>query len=177
MGHVACKTCIAASAAVLLPALAMAADAPSASAGVVALVEQVCLPLIGKQALEAVSSASGLARRDGDWTLKMEGKASARVTPPGGANPTVCMASLEYDKANGPPMRSALANWAGSKKLATLKDNVASKSGDLQYHTWSWSGPMAGKTTTVVFTERAELDGRPTYGDLYEATLLVNTSG
>jgi hypothetical protein len=175
MGHVAYNVALAASVTVLTPSLSLSAEAPSSA--VVAVVESVCLPLIGKQPIDTIARSAGLSRKDGDWTLSMQGAGSVRVSPPSAANPATCMGRLEYERAAGPSMRAAIGAWAGAKGLAAIKSDEQTKNSYLQYRTSSWSGQLNGKSTTVVFTEQTELDGKPTAGSLDEATLLVNAAG
>jgi hypothetical protein len=175
MGHVAHISIVVAATALLAPVVSFSADEPSSA--VVTVVERVCLPLIAKQPLDAVGPSAGLTRKSGDWTLAMQGAGSIRVSPPSPANPSTCIGNLEYERAAGASMRSALATWAGEKGLALVKSDEQTKNSYLQYHTSSWSGRLDGKATTVVFTEQTELDGRPTAGSLDEATLLVNAAG
>lgn len=174
MRYVAFKFICIAAAGLGLAISGPAAAAESSAASLVAAVERICLPLIGKEEIEKVASSTGLAKRDGDWTLRFQGSGAVRISPPSNANPNVCMGSVEYERANEKAIVSALAEWAGAKGLKPVKSGEQTKNAYLQYRTNSWSGRMGGKTTTVVFTEQTELDGKPTAGSLDEAVLLVS---
>jgi hypothetical protein len=155
-----------------LAAPAPANTAEAAGTAVVAAVEQVCLRQIGGQGLQTASSTPA-QNRDG-WIQKLEGRGEVRVSPPSRANPHVCQASVSYAPGGQQAILGAIDAWAAAHNLQKTKTRDASKGADLQYWISAWSGTEGGGTTSVVFTEQAELDGRPTGGALSEAVLLVS---
>lgn len=174
MRYVAGKSLFVAAAGLALTTPGSVGAAETSAASIVAAVERICLPLLSKQPIETVASSTGLAKRDGEWTLRFQGAGAVRISPPSPANPTVCMGSVEYERANEKAIVEALAEWAGAKGLKPVKTGERTKNAYLQYRTSSWSGRVGGKATTVIFTEQTELDGRPTAGALDEAALLVS---
>jgi len=155
---------------------AFAAEAPAAA--VVTAVERLCLPLIAGQTPEAVAASSGLRARGGAFSVRLAGRGELRVSPPGRANPTVCTGSVSYPAGGSEAIVAALDAWAAGRTPALPKTKARehSQNADLQYWVSSWVGPGPTGTTAVVFTEQAELDGRPTGGALSEAVLLVNVT-
>lgn len=154
-----------------------AADSPGAV--IVTAVEKVCLPLVGGQTLQAVAAATGVTVRDNSWTMPLPGRGEIRVSPPGRANPTTCSASVSFTPGGQTAFIAALNEWAAAHAppLRPLRRREQSRNSDLQYWISSWTGGTAqAGTTNLVFTEQAELDGRPTDGALSEAMLLVNVA-
>ena len=155
---------------------AIAAEAPGAA--VVTAVERICLPLIAGQTQDAVSASSGVRARGGNFSIRLDGRGEVRVSPPGRANPTVCTASVSYGAGGSEAIVAGLDAWAAARTppLPKTKTREQSKGADLQYWVSSWVGPQPTGMTAVVFTEQAELDGRPSGGALNEAVLLVNVT-
>ena len=154
-----------------LAAPAPASTAEAAGAVVVSAVEQVCLRQIGGSGVQAAST--GGANRDG-WIQKLDGRGEVRVSPPSRANPKVCQASVSYAPGGQQAILAAIDAWAAAHNLQKTKTREPSKGADLQYWISSWTGTDGAATTAIVFTEQAELDGRPTGGALSEAVLLVS---
>lgn len=154
-----------------------AADSPGAT--IVAAVEKVCLPLIGGQSLQTVAAAATAgAVRDNVWTASLPNRGEIRIRAPGAANPRVCSASISFSPGGHTAFIAALDAWAAAHAppLRQLRRRDPSRTADLQYWISSWTGAGGGRTTNLVFTEQAELDGRPTDGALMEAVLLVNVT-
>lgn len=161
----------------------LVANAPvnaAASPGetIVAAVEKVCLPLIDGQPLQTVAAATSGAVRDNVWTASLPNRGEIRIRPPSVANPKVCSASISFAPGGHTAFISALDAWAAghAPPLRQLRRRDQSRTADLQYWISSWTGGAANRTVNVVFTEQAELDGRPTDGALMEAVLLVNVA-
>ena len=154
------------------PAPAIAAE-PAATA-IVNAVEKVCLTRIAAQGVQSVSAGGG-QNRDA-WVQKLEGRGEIRVSPASRANPRVCQASVSYAPGGEKVIIAAIDAWAAAHNppLAKTKTRDPSKGTDLQYWISAWTGSSGAGTTAVVFTEQAELDGRPTGGALSEAVLLVS---
>ena len=153
--------------------------ADSSGETIVAAVEKICLPLIDGQPLRTVASAAPGAVRDNVWTAALPNRGEVRVRPPSAANPKVCSASISFAPGGHAAFIAALDAWAAghAPPLRQLRRRDQSRTGDLQYWISSWTGGGGnGRTINVVFTEQAELDGRPTDGGLMEAVLLVNVT-
>jgi hypothetical protein len=149
---------------------------PAAAAALTTL-EKVCLPLLRGEKLKDVSAATGIKERRGEWSLPIADGQTVVITPPSGANNTVCSAKLSYAVGAGQPITQALDHWASASAppLQKVKDGEETKGPLRLRKTTSWFGPgRNGATIGVVLSEEKDLQGRPAGGDVDEATLLVS---
>lgn len=128
---------------------------------VIQALETVCLPLINKQPVKAVTKATGYkARRDG-LTLKLEGGKSIVVTPPSVSNPTICRMVVSFGVDEWRPMVEGLNNWAYARTppLQMLYQGYRPINGSTT--TWSWEMNTPDLRSGLAFNLRKKADGSP----------------
>jgi hypothetical protein len=158
-----------------VPALAAPAADDRGAAAVMAVVTDVCLPLLRGAKVETVAKAAGLKNSRDGWMLPISGKQRIEIDPPGGANPHVCAATIIHDPSSGPAIVSALGDWSQMQApaLPPLKTQEKATGALYQLTTSSWEGMAAGGDLAVVYTEDKTLDGKPVAGALDQAALTV----
>jgi len=154
---------------------AFAASAPDDAAAVMTVARDICLPLLRGGKIETVAKTTGLRNGRDGWVLPISGKRRIEVDPPGGANPTVCTATIIHDPGAGPSILAALTAWSATQTpaLQALKTEEKAKGSLYQLTTSVWEGQIAGGDLAVVYAEDKTLDGKPVAGNLDQATLSV----
>ncbi|WP_374471640.1 hypothetical protein [Phenylobacterium sp.] len=159
------------------PSFAQAEGADSRTPEAIALqsaLERVCVPLIAGQDPDAVSQASGLRQRDGQWVLTVDGRKELLVLPPTPANPNVCSLTVTYDAGGEKPILDLLNAWALANSLEVRRVREPSEGPLRDRRTSSWEGSRQGAPTALVFSEEKTKDGKPVAGDLDQATVLLS---
>jgi hypothetical protein len=156
---------------------ALAASGPEDqdAAAVMTVARDICLPLLRGGKIEAVAKATGLKNGRDSWVLPISGRRRIEVDPPGGANPTVCTATIIHDPGSGPSILAALTAWSAMQTppLSALKTEEKAKGSLYQLTTSVWEGQIAGGDLAVAYAEDKTLDGKPVAGTFDQATLSV----
>jgi hypothetical protein len=154
---------------------AQAADGNDATAAL-STVKDICLPLLKGASVAAVAKTTGLKGGRDDWFLPVSGKRRIEISPPGGANPHVCEATIIHDPTAGDAIVSALGAWAAMQApaLQQLKQQEKVTGALYQLTTSSWEGRTADGNLAVVYSENKTLQGKPVAGGLDQATLSVS---
>jgi|WetSurMetagenome_2_1015567.scaffolds.fasta_scaffold105784_2 hypothetical protein len=155
-------------------AMAPAPSAPAATAALTTL-QQVCLPLLQGQTIKAVSSSTGLKKKDGQWVLPVAGDQDVALNPPDLANPHVCSAVIPHRPGSGDAIFASLDGWAKAQAppLSPDKVRVQSAEGDEQVTTSSWTGQTPKGAEALVLADTRSVSGQAA-GALDKATLLVS---
>ena len=167
---VAAIACLAATA-----ASAQEATDGKGAAAALAVVRDICLPVLKGAKIDAVAKTTGLkSRRDG-WVLPIAGKRHIEISPPGGSNPHICEATVIHDPAAGAAILGALRQWASnhSPPLQPTKTELAVTGPLYRLTTSSWEGKTAEGDLAVVYAEDKSPDGKSVAGNLDQATLTV----
>ncbi len=146
------------------------------AAAVLAVVKDVCMPLLKGAKIEALAKTTGLRNGRDGWVLQISGKRRIEVDPPGGANPTVCAATIIHDPAAGPDILNGLSAWVSSQSPALQPFKTQEKATGALYQltTSAWTGQAQTGGMAVVYTEDKMLNGKAVAGDLDRATLTVS---
>jgi hypothetical protein len=155
------------------PATPGAADA----AQVVSVIEHVCIPMIGGAKASTVAPALGMrTNRDGDLVMRLEGGKQITVTPPNGANPTLCTLTAVYDTGGDGAVYDALDGWSHARPVAyeQRRSKETAQAGDETHITSTWVGAEAAGTEGLVLIQAKRADGRPLSGRGDQATILFS---
>jgi hypothetical protein len=173
--HTAALAALAAALAPVGSTLAAPGSDGKDAAATLAVVKDICLPLLQGAKIDTVAKAAGLKNGRDGWVLPISGKRHIEVDPPGGSNPHVCAATVVHDPNAGLSIVTALGNWASSQTpaLQPLKAQEKATGALYQLTTSSWSGKAAGGDLAVVYSEDKTLDGKPVAGGLDQASLTV----
>lgn len=145
------------------------------AAAALAVVRDICLPVLKGAKIEAVAKSTGLRNGRDGWVLPIAGKRHIEISPPGGSNPHVCAATVFHDPAAGPSILAALRQWAGARSppLQPTKTELAATGPLYRLTTSSWEGATDGGNLALVYSEDKTPDGKPVAGKLDQATLTL----
>jgi hypothetical protein len=169
-----------AAAAVSGAALAEPAAAPAAPAGiaptVINLIEKACLPMIKRQDPKAVATSLGMKRSHDDWVLLLPGVQKVTLTPPTGANPTVCILQLNYELDGAKALVDALSAWSAAQTppLVMLGNAFSNTPGTTG---WSWSVEADQMQEGLVFNAQRTADNKPLGRGYDVGTVLFSYKG
>ena len=156
---------------------AQPAAAPASGIGpyVISVIEKACIPLIKGQDVKSVVQAAGLKRSHDDLVLPLAGVEKIVVSPPSGANPTVCSLELSYEVDQTKALADALGAWAASQDppipvLAAASSAPGSTS-------WSWALDTGQLQEGLVLNARRTADGKPLGRNYDVADVLYSRRG
>jgi hypothetical protein len=164
-------------------ALPAAAQTPTATPGVadaaqvISVIDRICIPMIGGAKASTVAPALGLrTNRDGDLVLRLEGGKQITVTPPNGANPTLCTLTAVYDIGGDGAVYDALDSWSRARPVPyeQRRAKETAQAGDETHVTSTWVGAEAAGTEGLVLIQAKRADGRPLSGRGDQATILFS---
>jgi hypothetical protein len=145
------------------------------AAAALAVVRDICLPVLKGAKIEAVAKSTGLTDGRDGWVLPIAGKRHVEISPPDGANPHICAATVIHDPTAGPSILGVLRQWASSRSppLQPRKTELAATGPLYHLTTSSWEGATDSGYLALVYSEDKTPDGKPVAGKLDQATLTV----
>ncbi len=152
------------------------AAAPTGEAAqVLALIQNVCIPLIQKQDIKAVAQTNGLKRSGDRLVLQLAGVERITISPPTQANPTVCTLTVNHQIDQSKPIVDALTGWAAAQNppVPPLSAGYQASPGMLG---WSWALDTNQMHEGLVLTVQKTPDGKPLGKGYDVSTVLFSRS-
>ncbi len=147
-----------------------------AAIGVLAALDNICVPLVDGGDVGKLTKANGFRKSNDAWVTKQK---SYQITlQPQGSNPDQChldIVSPVDPEAPAKPIVLALHDWAAVTRSWSLYRNDKTVQSNQEFTTRSWEHDEPGKHQALVLTTIRKADGSPMKGSS-DTTQLIYSS-